>query len=288
MLAKLFKQILRKKLIAGISLILIVAGGYFGYQSLIKKNDETRYVTAAVEKGTLIVSIPGSGQVSASDQIDIKPKVSGDVVYVGVKNGQEVKAGALLVQIDSRDAQKALRDAKTSLETAKLELEELLQPVDLYSLMQAENALIQVSDNLTKLKFAQESEYHDTLDAIQKAEDDLEKIYEDAFNTVTNAFLDLPTLITGLKDMLYSYEIAKSEIVVSNYSWNITALINSADHNDRYELQKFINSAEDDYKIGNTKDNTILELYNSDKMNKLRELFKAGKFEQIPFCKDCR
>ncbi len=263
MITKLFKQILRKKLVAGISLALIATGGYFGCQGLSQDDNATRYVTAAVEKGTLIVSLSGSGQVSASDQVDIKPKVSGDVVYVGVKNGQEVKAGTLLVQIDSRKAQKAVNDAETSLETAKLELEELLQPADTYSLMQAENALTQAKDNLTKLKFTQESKHQDALDTIEKAEYNLEKAYEDAFNTVTDAFLDLPTIISGLRDILYSYEISESQISLSQ-NWNKSVLINtilSANYDDRDKLEKFIDSAESDYRTAREKYDENFENY---------------------------
>lgn len=35
-----------------------------------------------------MVSISGSGQVSSINQVDIKPKASGDVAYVEVKNGR--------------------------------------------------------------------------------------------------------------------------------------------------------------------------------------------------------
>lgn len=47
-------------------------------------------------------------------------------------------------------------------------------------------------------------------------------------------------------------------------------------------------NVEDDYKIGNVRDNTILELYNGDKMNQLRNLFRVKSFNDIPFCGGCR
>ncbi len=217
---------------------MIIIGGYFGYQGLARDDNTTRYVTAAVEKGTLIVSIPGSGQVSASDQVDIKPKASGDVVYVGVEKGQEVKAGTLLVQIDSRDAQKAVRDAQTSLETAQLELEELLAPVDKYSLMQAESSLIQAQDSLTKLKFNQEAQYQDALDIIEKAEDNLTKGYEDGFNTVSDVFLDLPVVMSGLDGMLLGSDFSDNQ-------WNIDYYGNMATHNS--QILQYKNKARSDY-----------------------------------------
>jgi len=198
--SKIFKQILGHKLITGIILILIIGGGYFGYQKLAGNKNTVRYATATVEKGTLIVSVSGSGQVSVSDQVDIKPKVSGDIVYVGVKNGWEVKDGALLAQIDTRDTGKAVRDAETALETAKLELEELLSPPDDLTLLQAENSLIQ----------AKESK--------QKAEDNLKKAYEDGFNTVANTFLELPGIMAGLQDTLFSYNFNATQQNIDYYA----------------------------------------------------------------------
>ncbi len=281
MFTKIFQQILKRKFIAGISLVLIITGGYFGYQTLAKNNtDLTRYITATVNKGTLIVSLSESGQVSASDQVDIKPEVSGEVVEVKVENSQEVENGALLAQVDSRDAQKAVDDAETNLETAQLELSQLLAPPDELGVLQAkndlataqrnleelispsesvltqaENALISAQDSLTKLKSSQANGQQDAIDAQQKAEDNLVIAYEeDAFNAVSDSFLDLPTLITDLEDTLYGHEIAESETFIPDYLWNILTLSNSIDnYDDRYQLEKLIENAENNYKIAREK-----------------------------------
>ncbi len=208
----------------------VITAGYFGYRQLNKKDIAARYLTAAIERGTLVVSVSGSGQVSASDQADIKSKVSGDVVYIGAKGGQEVKSGVLLAQIDASDAQKALTDAKTSLETAELELEKLMSPPDELSLLQAESSLIQARDSR------------------QKAEGNIEQSYEDAFNDIANVFLDFPTIITSTRDVLYSYGIAKSEATVSDYSWNLSVYQICFSSGSR-DLKPLLNKAENDYKL---------------------------------------
>jgi HlyD family secretion protein len=120
----IFKAIFRHKIISAIAILLIVVGGYFGYKTLKNKGEGIQYVLAAVTKDTLIVSVSGSGQVLALDQVDIKPKVSGDIINLGIENGQEVKIGTLLVQVDNRDAQKAVQDAEINLETAKIALDQ--------------------------------------------------------------------------------------------------------------------------------------------------------------------
>jgi len=215
MFSKIFKQIIQHKFITGVIIILIIAGVYFGYAKIFKNNGAVRYATAQVQKGTLIVSVSGSGQVSVSNQVDIKPKASGDIVYVGVKNGQEVKAGTLIAQLDARDAQKTVRDAETNLESAKLSLEKLKKPADTLSILQAENSLAQ----------AKESK--------QKAEDDLKKAYDDGFNTIANAFLDLPTVIKGLHDILFSSDTGLG----GGNQWNIDYYADSVKTYDEKALQ---------------------------------------------------
>ncbi|MEW6610236.1 MAG: biotin/lipoyl-binding protein [Patescibacteria group bacterium] len=186
MIQRLLLLLRTHKIKALIILLLIIGGGYFGYTRLVKKDAPTRYVLAAVEKGVIISSVIGSGQVSTSNQVELKPKASGDLVALNVKNGQQVAAGALVAQIDAREAQKSVRDAEANIVSAKLSLEKLMQPADTLSIIQAENSLAQ----------AKESK--------QDAEADLVKAHDDAFNNISNAFLDLPEVMQGLNDVLYN------------------------------------------------------------------------------------
>jgi HlyD family secretion protein len=228
MLKKILKFVSQHKIITAIIILVIVFGGYFGYKAIKGNNQQTRYVLASVEKGTLIVSVSGSGQISSLNQVDIKPKVSGDVVYVGVKNGQEVKKGGLLVQIDASDAKRELQDAEINLETAQVQLQELLEPPDELGALQAENSL-------TKAKNAK-----------KEAENNIIEGYEDAFNAVTDVFFDLPGIMAGLNNILYGYDIADSEKTLSGY-WNTSALINSISINDRDQLERFIDKDKNAY-----------------------------------------
>lgn len=91
------RHVIGHKIASGVVAVLLVTGGYFGYRSLAGDDGEIRYVLAAAERGTLVVSVSGSGQVSSSNQVDVKPKASGDIIAVAVENGGEVRAGALLL-----------------------------------------------------------------------------------------------------------------------------------------------------------------------------------------------
>ena len=190
------KRWLKRKVTWG-TIVLIIVAGYFAVKIFAGGQEEVSYQTTAVTRGTLTVSVSGTGQVSALSQIDIKPKVSGDIVYIGVQNGQTVKVGDVVARIDSSDAQKTVRDAEISLETAQLSLNKLKQPADALTLLQAENNLAKAKENKAD------------------AETALEKAYNDGFNDVTDAFLDLPSAMSGLQDVLYSSTLG------TNGEWNI-------------------------------------------------------------------
>jgi len=208
MFKKILANIIRHKVISTVVVLVVAIGGVYGYKKITVTSAETQYVLAAVTRETLITSISGSGQVSASNQIDLKPKASVDVIRVAVVSGQEVKAGDVVAQLDSTDAAKAIRDAQSSLQSAKLSLQKLQQPADALSLIQAEN-------NLAK---AQETK--------SSAEDNLLKAYDDGYNDVSGNFLSLPTVMSGLQNVLFGIDIS------SNGQWNIDYYMSSIEKYD--------------------------------------------------------
>lgn len=181
------------KIISSVLAVMIVWGGYYEYKNIFGTSSATKYILSAVQKGTLVVSVSGSGQVSASSQLEIKPKVSGDVSSISVTQGQTVKAGQIILQLDPADAQKSVRDAEVSLRSAQLALSKLQQSADELSLTQAQNALDQAKQSK------------------QNAQADLVQVYDSGFNTVSNAFIDLPGIISGINNILNGASINSSQ-----------------------------------------------------------------------------
>ncbi len=168
---KILNFIKAHKIWTGIIVLAVLWTGYFAYGKIFPKPTLNRYVLAAAQKGILISSVSGSGQMSAFHQLDLKPKVSGDITYVAVKSGDEVKTGDLIAKIDDTDALKAVRDAQANLDSAQIALQK------------------------TKLQSSQ---------TVDQASTDLAKAYDDAFTDVTNAFLDLPSLVSDSSSILYN------------------------------------------------------------------------------------
>lgn len=191
MIKKILQFTKERKFISGIIILVLVFGIYFGFKVLGGNTVATSYVLAAVEKGTIITSVSGTGQVSASNQVDVKSKTSGDVVYVNAKNGQEVKAGTLLVQLDLSDAQKTVRDAEIALQRAQLALDKM------------------------KGITTEEGTIRGTK---EKAADSIKKAYEDGFNSISSIFLELPDIMSGLDSMLFSHDFDQGQQNLTYYA----------------------------------------------------------------------
>src|SRR3989338_8259605 len=265
MIKKIFKAATKHKIVSLVVLLVIIGAGFMGYNKFKSGQVQESYLPSAVVKGTLITSVSSSGQISASNQVDIKSKVSGDIIKVAAVSGQEVKAGDLIARIDTRDAYKTVRYAQSNLAGAQLSMDKLKQSADSYSIMQAENSLANAKINLEKLKLSQPEDYQSALEAKQKADDALNKTYEDAFNAVSDAFVNFPTIMFNLNDILYSYQISLSETSVAVGQYNMSALLNSSDVTDlvtdRSKIKAMQDSVEADYKTADTKYDDCLTDY---------------------------
>lgn len=110
---------MQRKLLAGI-VIVMIAMSVFAYKHFSSaEENETQYSTAEVTRGTIVVTASGSGQVAALDEVDVSSEVSGEIAYVGVEDNQEVTKGTLIVKLNSRDAEKSLREAEIDLANAQ-------------------------------------------------------------------------------------------------------------------------------------------------------------------------
>ena len=262
MFKKLIKNAVQHKAIAVLLVITLMGGGFFLYKKAKVVNGETFYVLEQVQKGTLIASVHGSGQTSSENQVDIKPKVSGDMLTVFAKLGQETKAGEAIGAIDPRDAEKAVKDAEVNFVGARIALNKMRRPPDASALLQAENALTNAQNSLEKLKLSLETNHQKAEEAKQKAQDTLTKTYDDAFTEIASAFIALPTAITKLHDILYSNEIALSENSIRDELTNIGALTDSTlEETDIYRLQSFQAKAESNYQTARTRYETALNDY---------------------------
>ncbi|MDO9231105.1 MAG: efflux RND transporter periplasmic adaptor subunit [bacterium] len=108
--------------------LIIIGGSYYWYSKSKTTATAVQYKTAVAEKGTLLVTVTGTGQLEAQSQVDLKPVVAGDAIDVKnvyVKNDQGVKKGQMIALLDTEEAQKAIRNAELDLNSAKNKYSEI-------------------------------------------------------------------------------------------------------------------------------------------------------------------
>ncbi len=149
-----------------IILIIIIGVGYYIYTKTFTANATPQYVLSPAYIGTITQTVTGSGQVSAENQLDVTSEVSGKIQAINVSVGQHVNKGALLATIDSHDA-------LINLESARIAYAKLVKPAKAGDIVNSHNTVT--------------------------------KAYNDGFNSVSTFYLDMPAVLTGIKDILYDH-----------------------------------------------------------------------------------
>src|SRR3989339_678686 len=218
---RIYQFLRQRKKTAILAGILLLGGGILIVRAFSTDTAQARYVLEVAEKGTLTTNVSGTGQVQGEAEIEVKPEVSGKVVQLVAKNGQQLEEGDIIAVLDAKDAQKSVRDARISLESAQIAYEKLMADPDTLSLLQAENALAQAERSLSDLENSPtDDELDDAQDEIDNAqrsleqaernltkiqtsaEQDLESASENGYNAVAEAFADITSLMTDLSDFI--------------------------------------------------------------------------------------
>jgi len=126
------KAVQKRVLKASIIFILIIAVVFAGYKVLTRnssKNAQAQtYSIARVTRGDLEVVLDGlSGTLQPMDQDSVDLKVEGTVKKVYFKEGDTVKKGDLLYELDSPQLSISLQKAQLSITQAKMNLEQALK-----------------------------------------------------------------------------------------------------------------------------------------------------------------
>jgi RND family efflux transporter MFP subunit len=165
--------------------------------------------TIDASRATVSQEVSVTGRVVPSESVDLAIQAGGKVTSIPVKVGNKVTEGQTLLRVDSADLQIRLGKQQAALQKAQLALSKQ--------------------------------------DPKATAEDTLRKAYEDGFNTLADSYVDIPTIVTELDQILY-----KSGY--SNYlsSTNLRSLSQTAADN-RTNIGVRFDRAQDTYEVVNRK-----------------------------------
>jgi HlyD family secretion protein len=100
----------RKRILALISAVVIPGSVYAASQTQIGPFKKTIKVeTAKVKQGDISQTISASGEIIADTQVELKFQTSGQLAWVGVKEGDQVKKWQAIASLDKRELEKRFK-----------------------------------------------------------------------------------------------------------------------------------------------------------------------------------
>ena len=125
----LLEEYVKKLGIVGLGLVLALFAALLGCSSQRAKSAKASgpppavpVGVAAVKEGDFNVYLTGLGSVEAFYTVSLKTRIDGQIMQVNFHEGQEVKAGEVLIVIDPRPYQVALDQAKANLQKDEAQL----------------------------------------------------------------------------------------------------------------------------------------------------------------------
>ena len=112
-----------KKVFKWVAALAILAGlGWYGYQKMQPKNEAT-FITEEVKRGKIAQTVSATGEISATNLVDVGAQVSGQIKKMHVKIGDTVKEGDLIAEIDDVTQVNEVNTRKAQLQTYQAQLE---------------------------------------------------------------------------------------------------------------------------------------------------------------------
>src|SRR5437867_49339 len=105
------------------AVVLVVAGGSVHFARLRGAARFDESLVVKVKRGDLDVVVTETGKVEPKSKAEIKSKVAGQALAVYVKEGERVKAGQRLIQLDPIDYRREVERAQADLDQTRTQLE---------------------------------------------------------------------------------------------------------------------------------------------------------------------
>lgn len=111
--------------------------------------------TAVVERGTLLITVDGSGSLAPQQEVVVPFEASGRVVEILVRTGSMVEADDVMARLDDTDAQRELANAELSVKQAEVSLASAQLSLDMLVEWEADESSVELADaNLAAAQIA--------------------------------------------------------------------------------------------------------------------------------------
>ena len=185
--------------------------------------------TDRVTKGTIVATVSGSAKIQPEVQVKISAKVSGQIIRLGVEEGDFVRKGQFLVQLDQEYYQAAVEQGESNYRYAVAGYEKSKNEYERSEKLYADNLISSAELEIAKSTYEQAKAQVDQADAsLKQAKDNLAKttIYSPMDGTVSQLnkkagemamgsqfTLDVIMIVADLTKMLAETEIDENDVV---------------------------------------------------------------------------
>jgi HlyD family secretion protein len=172
--------------------------------------------TTTVATGNVVASVAGSGTVAAAQSLDLAFQTSGSVTEVLVAEGDQVRAGQPLAQLDTRDLELQVASAQAALDSANTKLAQTkdgnVQPADIAaqqaSVASAQAQLRSAQAQLDALKNPTADKISSAETNVRQAQLDLQSQTDNSSASKTKAQQDLQKATDSLTQAQAQYATA--------------------------------------------------------------------------------
>ena len=112
----------RMKILKWIVIAAVIAAAAWGGWMYFQPKEEVSYITETVKRGDISQTVSATGEIAATNLVDVGAQVSGQIKKMHVQIGDEVKAGDLIAEIDNVTQVNEVNTKKAQLETYRAQL----------------------------------------------------------------------------------------------------------------------------------------------------------------------
>lgn len=217
----------RSRVLALVGVLVVVAAAVGGWYARQRREVVPVQVEAAARRD-LVARVSASGEVLPKRYVDVGANVSGRIVALLVEEGDAVKAGQVLVRIDSERFLAATHQAEAALEAQRAELQRAIAELDVQRLQSEraermhEEALISAQDfdtSQAQLKMSEAS-----VEALRKRIAQQEAVLASARDDLSKT-----TVVSPMDGVVTRLEREEGEVVIGAQSFSPTVILTVGD-----------------------------------------------------------
>src|SRR5262247_4615695 len=119
----------RKNVLIGIA-VVVVAGAIVGANLYFKRDKGVTVSTETIKTRDLEAVVSASGKIQPKRLVNITAETTGRVVNLAVNEGDRVRVGQFLLQIDPKSLRTRVDSGSASLQAAEASLDQMRQSVE--------------------------------------------------------------------------------------------------------------------------------------------------------------